>query len=641
MCGITGFFSLNPRPKEFYTESIKKMADALTHRGPDDSGYWVDVGSNLALGHRRLSIIDLNPTGHQPMFSSQDRFVIVYNGEIYNYLDLKKELDKSVSTSWQGHSDTEVLLRGFEYWGIKKTLEKMCGMFAIAVFDKQAKKLILARDRIGEKPLYYGWLGDIFVFGSELKILKGISVKKPALDMEALGAYFRYGYIPAPYSIFQGIKKVLPGTYAEIDLAALGRKDELVFDRYWAAKDFFSDAKLPVSEAQNKLENILEHVIQQTMIGDVPIGAFLSGGIDSSLIVALMQKASSKKIKTFTIGFDDAEFNEAQHALAVAKHLGTDHTELYLTPNDTFDIIPKLPKIYDEPFADSSQLPTILISTLTRSKVTVALSGDGGDELFAGYTRYLMAKKLLDVKSLLPDYLNQMAANFILAIPNIAEYDSKILAKLGMARAWGLGRRAALTLKMPADQIYESIMSQLPLDDEVILQDSWHNTLQGMHHLENIDVISQMMYVDMMTYLPDDIMVKVDRAAMSVSLETRAPFLDRRVVEFACSLPLQTKLKGKCAKSILKNILYQYVPRDLLERPKQGFGVPIASWLRGPLKGWASDLLSREMLAKHGCLNVNLIEKKWHDHLSGKKNLAPFLWEMLMFQSWYSEYMES
>lgn len=642
MCGIAGFFSLNQKVEEFYIDHIKKMTDMITHRGPDDGGYWLDVENHLAFGHRRLSIIDLNPTGHQPMLSSDGRFVIVYNGEIYNYLELKKELDAAITTAWRGHSDTEVLLRCFELWGVKKTLEKACGMFALALFDRKEKKLVLARDRIGEKPLYYGWLDDIFFFGSELKVMRGVDAKKPAISMEALGAYFRYGYIPAPYSIFQGVKKVSPGTYIEIDIAKLKSKSEPKINYYWEARNYFNfneqrDLSLP--DAQNQLEQILENVVRQTLISDVPIGAFLSGGIDSSLIVALMQKVNPGKTKTFTIGFYEDEFNEAQHALAISKHLGTDHTELYLTPKDSFDVIPKLSGMYDEPFADSSQIPTFLVSALTKTKVKVALSGDGGDELFAGYSRYLMAKKMVDLKHFLPEKINQFLAAIILSLPNLAEYDSKILGSLGVARMWYLGRRVASVLKDPANKIYESMISQWSLDSGMVAHDVWQSILQDMYPLKNADIISHMMYVDMMSYLPDDIMVKVDRAAMAVSLETRAPFLDRRVLEFVLSLPLYMKIKGGYTKNILKNILYKYVPRDLLERPKQGFGVPMGDWLRGPLKEWASDLLSREMLAKHNYLNIDLIEKTWCDHLSCRqgKNFMYSLWVVLMFQSWYHE----
>lgn len=643
MCGITGFFSLRSHTEDFYRKRIKKMTASLVHRGPDDGGHWIDVQARLALGHRRLSIIDLKPTGHQPMTSSQERFVIVYNGEIYNYLDVKAELDRETKTNWRGHSDTEVLLRGFECWGIKKTLEKVCGMFAFAVFDKKTKKLILARDRIGEKPLYYGWLNNIFFFGSELKVLKGIGVGTPEIDMKSLGSYFRYGYVPAPHCIFKNFKKVLPGTFIEIELYNFNLGTELVSNKYWEARDYFEAQdknNLSTAEAQDELEKILERVVKQTLISDVPVGAFLSGGIDSSLIVSLMQKVNPGKTKTFTIGFHDKKFNEAGHALNVANHLRTDHTELYCTPKDVFDIIPKLPKIYDEPFADTSQLPTTLISSLARSKVTVALSGDGGDELFAGYTRYEMTKKLLGVKQFLPDQLNQIISKTILSMPNLAEYDNKILNKLGITRAWHLGRRGAETLKMSTDKIYESIIAAWPLGDSVVKQSSWEGTLQNTHALKGADATNQMMYADMMSYLPDDIMVKVDRAAMSVSLETRAPLLDRRVVEFGCGLPLHMKIKGSSSKNILKNILYKYVPRKLVDRPKQGFGIPVDFWLQGPLKEWAGDMLSRESLAKHDCLNNDLVEKKWKDHLSGKKNSIGALWTTLMFQAWYNEYME-
>jgi asparagine synthase (glutamine-hydrolysing) len=639
MCGIAGFFSLASYNEAYYVKLISKMTDALAHRGPDSSGYWVDSQSHVALGHLRLSIIDLKSTGHQPMRSSQDRFIIVYNGEIYNYLELKTELDKVINTNWRGHSDTEILLRGFEYWGIKKTLEKACGMFAFAVFDQKKKKLILARDRIGEKPLYYGWVDNIFFFGSELKVLKKMGLKTPEIDTESLGPYFRYGYIPSPHTIFRNVKKLLPATYAEIDIEQLSLKKQLVCKNYWSAKNCFSSEqnyKLSDQDAQSQLEEVLEEVVHQTLISNVPIGAFLSGGIDSSLIVSLMQKLSVSKVKTFTIGFEETGYNEAPHAFAVANHLGTDHTEFYVTSKDALSIIPTLPKIYDEPFADASQIPAVILSTLTRSKVTVALSGDGGDELFAGYTRYLMTQKLLNIKNMLPACLSSMFTSFILSMPNFAEYDNKILNKLGIPRTWNLARRASEILKMPENKIYESMISQplSYLNNELFVQNSWE-TLQSLHAIKNSDPITEMMYVDMMTYLPDDIMVKVDRAAMSVGLETRAPFLDRRIVEFASSLPLHVKI----SKNILKNILYNHVPKSLLDRPKRGFGIPLSSWLKGPLREWAEDLLSVEMLSKHSYLNIDLVKKKWQDHLLGKKNLSPSLWNILMFQAWYNEYV--
>ena len=536
MCGIAGFFSLHQYKEDFYIDHIKKMINSLSHRGPDDSGFWVDVKQKIVLGHRRLSILDLKPTGHQPMESSQGRFVIIYNGEIYNYLDLKQQLDEEIATKWRGHSDTEILLRGFEHWGIKNTLDKACGMFAFAVFDKQTKKLVLARDRIGQKPLYYGWFQDIFFFGSELKILTSAVKDRPEIDMKALDAYFRYGYIPAPYCIFQNFAKILPGSYVEINTNKFTPATTIIANKYWQAKDYFTSQyknTLSIFEAQNKLEEILEQVLKQTVLSDVPVGAFLSGGIDSSLVVALMQKINSGKTKTFTIGFHENEFNEADHALKVAQHLNTDHTEFYFPSQKALDIIPKLPQIYDEPFADMSQLPTILVSSLARSKVTVALSGDGGDELFAGYRRYKMAKLLLNFRGLLPTGVNKILSKIILSMPNLSDYDNYILKKLGITKFWHLGRRAAKVLTSSSDKIYESIISMHPLDEELLQKGLWNDNMQNIHNLQDFDSINKMMYADMMSYLPDDIMVKVDRAAMSVSLETRAPLLDRRVMELS------------------------------------------------------------------------------------------------------------
>jgi len=624
VCGIVGFFSTHPQSEAFFNTSLRKMTDTLSHRGPDDAGYWIDPQAKLALGHRRLSIIDLSPTGHQPMESSQGHLVTIFNGEIYNYLELKKELD--AQTQWRGSCDTEVLLRGFEVWGIQKTLEKTCGMFALAVYDKRTQKLTLARDRLGEKPLYYGWIKDIFVFGSELKILKGITDTLPEIDPEALAQFFRYGYIPGPRSIFKGIKKLPPGTFLEMDLSASTPQDP---QPYWEVKSFFLSPQSVSSfqEASNELENIFLHVMSQTSLSDVPIGTFLSGGIDSSFVTALMHKIHGSALKTFTIGFDDTEFDEAIYAKKVAQHLGTDHHEHYMTSEDVLNIVPKLPTIYDEPFADSSQIPTLLLSTFTRSKVKVALSGDGADELFAGYTRYTHYKRILALKRLLPTWTNQSLSHLLVA-----------LTKGQTNRFSDLIRKGTRLLTTPESQFYENMISLWKTEESLVKNEPPLTPLARLHSLNNTQDITSLMYTDLMTYLPDDILVKVDRASMSQGLETRAPFLDRRIVEFACQLPLEMKYDGKTTKKILRNILYKYIPKDLIERPKQGFGVPLHTWLRGPLKEWAQDLLSPDKLARHGYLNEELIHKKWNLHLSQQQNCHYSLWAVLMFQSWYDTY---
>lgn len=606
------------------------MTNTLTHRGPDDGDYWIDPQAKIALGHRRLSIIDLNPTGNQPMTSSQGKFLIVYNGEIYNYLDLKRELDAATQTQWRGTSDTEVLLRGFEHFGIKEMLEKSSGMFALALYDKKRRKLILARDRMGEKPLYYGWVQGIFVFGSELKILKGLPSPLPPIDQTALAKFFRYGYIPGPETIFEGIKKLPPGTYLEIDVPHLD-SDFPQPSPYWEAKTFLNAPAYGGSfqDATDELEKILLHSVSQASISDVPLGAFLSGGLDSSLIAALMQTVSKAKIQTFTIGFHEDSFDEAIHAQAVAKHLGTEHHEHYITSQDVLDIIPRLPLVYDEPFADSSQIPTLLLSAFTKSKVKVALSGDGADELFAGYTRYAHFQKLSRLKSVLPSWANHALATAILP-----------LTQGRRARSLDLLHKGALLLKTSEATLYETMISLWKKEEGLVRDALPFPSLEASHPLSTSERLTKLMYADLMTYLPDDIMVKVDRASMSQGLETRAPFLDLRVVEFACSLPLSMKYDGRVTKKILRNILYKYIPQPLLDRPKQGFGVPLQTWLRGPLKAWAGDLLSPQKLARHGYLNDSLIHQKWEDHLAHRQEAHYPLWAVLMFQSWYDTYKD-
>jgi asparagine synthase (glutamine-hydrolysing) len=648
LCGLAGFFELKGLP-ENAAYIAKQMADALTHRGPDSSGIWLDYTGGIALAHRRLSVLDLSPEGSQPMVSACGRYVIVFNGEIYNHLQLRRELEQAnMVTSWRGHSDTETLLAAIAAWGLETTLKKSIGMFAFALWDRKERTLILARDRLGEKPLYYGWQGNVFLFGSELKALKVHPAFKAEIDRGALTLYFRYNYIPAPYTIYQGIHKLLPGTY--LVLEGEGFKER--HGRYWSAQEVaLTQSRTPFSgselEAVLKLEHLLTEAIASQMLADVPIGAFLSGGIDSSTVVALMQAQSGRPIKTFTIGFGEQGYNEAEHAKAVARYLGTDHTELYVTPEDALLVIPQLPQIYDEPFADPSQIPTYLLCSLTRRYVTVALSGDGGDELFGGYPRYFRTRRIWRSFGWLPYPLRASLALEILRILEsrcqavFAGFSKLMPARFRYAEVMNKIHKLVNVLGARSpDEIYYDRISHWKNPMELVVggyepktmvkdQGSWLN-------LPNFE--DRMMYVDLVSYLPDDILVKVDRAAMAVSLETRAPFLDHRVVEFALSLPLSMKIRRGQSKWLLRQVLYRYVPRQLVERPKMGFSVPLGSWLRGPLRDWAEALLSEHRLQQEGYLNPKPIRQKWEEHLSGQYDWQYKLWSVLMFQAWLEEH---
>jgi asparagine synthase (glutamine-hydrolysing) len=626
------------------------MADTITHRGPDDGGYWCDVERRIGLGHRRLAIVDLSPAGHQPMVSSGDRYVIAFNGEIYNHLDLRKELEQAgLEPAWRGHSDTETLLAGFEAWGVRTTLERAIGMFAFALWDRETGTLVLARDRLGEKPLYYGWQGQgqdaVFLFGSELKAVRAHPAFTHNIDRGALSLQLVHNYIPAPYSIYQGISKLQPGTFFTLSID----KRDGQLTQYWsgvAATEAGISAPFTgtPSQAVDELETLLMDAVRQQMMADVPLGAFLSGGVDSSTVVALMQSQSKQPVKTFTIGFNEAGYNEAQHAKAVAAHLGTDHTELYVTASESMDVIPKLPHLYDEPFSDSSQIPTFLVSQLAKSKVTVSLSGDAGDELFCGYNRYNMASRLWRNLELTPAPLKRLAAEALVSV-SPGKWDrigrsvggvfrrGQAFANLGDKLHKGAG---VLASKSCSDLYLDLISHWRNATSVVIGATELPTLLKGNEpELANADNIQRMMLLDMLTYLPDDILVKVDRAAMGVALETRVPFLDHRVVEFAWRLPQSYKLRDGQTKWALRQVLYKHVPKSLIERPKMGFGVPIGSWLRGPLRGWAEELLNEGRLRREGFFDPVPIRRKWDEHLSGKRNWQYHLWDILMFQSWF------
>lgn len=652
MCGVSGFFQPGGTNSNWAVSIATRMVDELFQRGPDDRGVWIDGENGVALSHRRLSIVDLSPAGHQPMESSSERYVIAFNGEIYNHLDLRASLEKTdtggmIGTRWRGHSDTETLLMGFDVWGIRATIERCVGMFSFAVWDKHACTLTLGRDRLGEKPLYYGWQGggdnSFFLFGSELKALKRHPSFSAEVNRDALRLFMRHNYIPAPHSIFQGIYKLLPGHL----LTVSADRREPVVKAYWSLPSIavFGNRSPYLGSEQDvaeELEQLLKTAIRQQMMADVPLGAFLSGGIDSSAVVALMQAQSDRPVKTFTIGFNEERYNEAVHAKAVAQYLGTDHTELYVTPQQALDVIPNLPRLYCEPFADSSQIPTFLVSQLARQKVKVSLSGDAGDELFSGYERYVWAKKLWDklswmpvggrslaadgIRSLSPSRWNSIARPLQTLMPN-----STKLVNIGDK----LHKLARTLAANQIDGLYLDLLTHWNPAEVVIGGAEPLTCLRGAPPLlDGLDDIQRMMVLDSMTYLPDDIMVKVDRAAMGVSLETRAPFLDHRVVEFAWRIPQSMKLRNGVSKWILRKVLYRHVPKNLIERPKMGFGVPIDIWLRGPLKDWAEALLDESRLRREGYFNPTLVRSKWAQHLSGEINGQYMLWDVLMFQSW-------
>ena len=647
MCGITGFWDTTLKLDAQSLQNVaRQMTDTLVLRGPDDEGQWVDESRGIALGHRRLAILDLSPEGHQPMVSVDSRYIIVFNGEIYNFLEIRKQLEQR-GYKFRGHSDTEVMLASFCEWGLEKSIKSFNGMFAFALWDRQEKVLHLGRDRFGEKPLYYGWFGSTFLFSSELKALKAYPNFSANVNRGSLTALLRYKYIPAPHTIYENIYQLLPGTFLTID----GEKSSLNPITYWSAREVAEHSAAnrftgSENEAVEQLEQLLKESVALRMISDVPLGAFLSGGIDSSTIVALMQAQSEKPIKTFAIGFAEDEYNEAQYAKAVAKHLGTDHTELNVTAQDAFDLIPKIPSLYDEPFADCSQIPTFLLAQMTREKVTVSLSGDGGDELFAGYDRYYDATNIWGKTSSLPNPMRQLVSQGLnIFSPQIW---NKILAPIAASLP------ASLTESTPGEQlqkiseifkfqnmeaIYLFLLSSFKdapsfvvggedLSDAINNQNLWSQLSDG---------IERLMYLDTVSYLPDDILVKVDRASMGVSLESRIPLLDPQIYNFAWSLPMSMKFKNGKRKHILREVLYKYIPSELIDRPKMGFGIPIQSWLRGPLRDWAEDLLAENRLQQEGFLEPKLIRKVWQEHLNEEGDRGYALWNVLMFQAWLAE----
>ncbi len=651
MCGLVGFLGGDFSNKKLSTNILQEMSDKIISRGPDSSGIWIDETSKIGLAHRRLAVLDLSPAGHQPMISSSKRYTMVYNGEIYNSLEIKNELiNAEPAITWSGHSDTEILLAGFDTWGIKETIYRITGMFAISVWDNELKQLTLIRDRLGEKPLYYGWQGSesnkAFLFGSELKSLKKHPQFSNEIDRGSLSLYMRYCYVPAPHSIYKGIKKLEPGTILTVSL-----NNKYTQERYWDARKvvkngFECQFEQPIGEVTKNLEVELKNTISQQMMADVPLGAFLSGGIDSSAVVALMQSQSSNPIKTFTIGFKEAGYNEAEYAKLVAEHLGTEHTELYVSSQDALDVIPKLPNLYCEPFADSSQIPTYLVAALAREHVTVSLSGDGGDELFCGYNRYLFANKLWNGLKITPASLRGFVGRSVQSFPDAFwakgfKFLNKITPEKFNGVRWGdkLQKGAGVVGSKDLISLYQGVVSNWQNPSSVVIGEGEHKSIfsTDIEILSSLDDVEKMMAIDMISYLPDDILVKVDRAAMGVSLETRVPFLDHHIIEFTSKIPLSMKLNNGVGKAILRDILYKYVPRELIERPKMGFGIPVSDWLKGPLKDWAEELLSESRLESQGFFYPAIVRKMWSEHILGNRNWQSQLWVILMFQAWLED----
>ena len=648
MCGFCGVIEPGAAAEPALRQALERMNQPLLHRGPDDGGFWLDAAAGVGLGHRRLAILDLSPLGHQPMVSPDGRYVLAYNGEIYNYQALRRAIGDDYP--WRGHSDTEVLLAWLARRGTAATLTECNGMFAFALWDRQARRLTLARDRLGEKPLYFGWNRGRFLFGSELKAITAHPGWQGELDRDALAAYLRLSYVPAPHSIYRGIRKLEPGTFATLSLSrglSPGQEEPRI-RTYWSARaaaeqGLATPFQGSQDQAQAALERLLMDAVGLRMRADVPLGAFLSGGIDSTTVVALMQAQSARPVRTFTIGFHEAGFNEAEDARRIAAHLGTEHTELYVTARDGLETIPSLARLWDEPFADPSQIPTLLVSEMARRAVTVCLSGDGGDELFGGYSRYLWTRDTWRRIGWIPLPLRRALAGAVTSL-RPATWD-RLLAPFARFLP------GPLAIANPGDRVHKAIdilTGDSPQALYLRMVSHWKDpaalvigateplsvlTDPGRHACTP-SITESMMYMDSVLYLPDDILVKLDRASMGVSLEARVPLLDHRVYEFAWSLPLAWKVRGRLGKLPLRRLVAHHVPPALLDRPKMGFGVPLEHWLRGPLRDWAEPLLADERLTRDGILHPGPIRARWAEHLGGRRNWSFYLWDVLMFQAW-------
>ncbi|HEX3502171.1 MAG TPA: asparagine synthase (glutamine-hydrolyzing) [Xanthobacteraceae bacterium] len=642
MCGIAGFIGAVPNIAGGDIGTIAEaMAKSIAYRGPDDQGIWMDPEAGTALVHRRLSIIDLSSAGHQPMLSADERYVISYNGEVYSFQAMAAEL-ATRGHRFRGHSDTEVILESFAANGIEATLKQMIGMFAIALWDRRDRTLTLMRDRLGIKPLYWAKFGSTFMFGSELKALRAHPGWTPRIDQSAVAAFTRHNYIPAPRTIYEGVHKLEPGT-----ILTLPWQGEPKISRFWDARSVARNgSRHPLeagdSELTEQLESLLKDAVGRRMIADVPLGAFLSGGVDSSTVVALMQAAKSGPVKSFSIGFDIEGYNEAHHAAAVARHLRTDHTELTVTAKEALDVIPRLPDFYDEPFADSSQIPTYLVSAMTRKYVTVALSGDGGDELFAGYNRYQLTQRFWRSLSLMPRALRNSTAAAITAVrpDRWTQLLGALPQRLRLPQAGDKMHKAASVLRLDsADAVYRRLVSHWEPSEimpQVGIQiEEPRGILDDATLAKDFpDLLARMQFLDLVTYLPDDILTKVDRASMAHALEARVPLIDHRVVEFAWRLPEHVKVRNGTSKWLLRQVLYRHVPPELIERPKMGFGIPLGEWLRGPLRDWAETLLGEQRLHEAGLLDATVVRRYWRDHLEGRRNWQYLLWDVLMLEAW-------
>ena len=645
MCGFAGFIDNQTDIADAQLKEIAlAMGKAIHYRGPDAAQAWSDENYGIALAHRRLSIIDLSPAGNQPMASRYGRYVMVYNGEVYNAEDIRQELIPLGRTEYRGHSDTEVILEGFEVWGIKQTIQKLIGMFTFAIWDREEKRITLIRDRLGIKPLYWSIQNGRLLFGSEMKALAAHPDFRGNKDRNALAAFLRHNYIPAPYTVYDTVQKLEPGHMVTLDSKL---QNAPVIEKFWSIEEVIQRGHAAPftgtdEEMVDHLEELLSDAVKRRMIADVPLGAFLSGGIDSSTVVALMQKQSNRPVKTFSIGFNEEGYNEAKHATVVAKHLGTEHTELYVSPEEAQKVIPKLAYMYDEPFSDSSQIPTYLVSAMTKEHVTVALSGDGGDELFAGYNRYFQSQKIGGTLGQLSLFTRKASASLIKSFsPNFWDSIFSLVPKSKRpAYAGDKMHKLANVLCEDEDGFYRRLISHW-MDPEKIISGSqepkgiiWDDKVKDL----TPNFVERMRYLDIRTYLPDDILTKVDRASMAVALEARVPILDHRVTEFAWTLSPDRLIKDGQGKWPLRQVLYRHVPQSIVDRPKMGFGVPIDSWLRGPLKEWAEDLLNPSMIKKHDILAPDPIWEKWQEHLSGKQNWQYYLWDILMLQAWCEEY---